>query len=191
MDINLEKLYYQICEAINALDFDAIWKGFRPLKFALYNDTECFFDGQYIEKTADFCANTSIEYKGEIIAIWNVEEEMAIPKFTSCIVHEMFHAFQEKQGWECFPNEMEALLESGKLKILLQRRTNSFMDIQSVQNQYGSLLQYQRFALLSLSGVNKDPSSLLSTGYLRRFPCNLPKHAVLPSLHAPCLQYIG
>ena len=69
MSINLEKLYDQICEAINTLDFDAIWEGFRPLKFALYNDTECFFDGRYIEKNADFCANTSIEYKGEIIAI--------------------------------------------------------------------------------------------------------------------------
>ncbi len=109
MNINLEKLYDQICETINTLDFDAIWEGFRPLKFGLYNDTECFFDGRYIEKTADFCANTSIEYKGEIIAIWNVEEEMSIPKFTSCIVHEMFHAFQEKQGWDCWPKEMEAL----------------------------------------------------------------------------------
>ncbi len=62
-----------------------------------------------IEKTADFCANTSIEYKGEMIAIWYTKTEMDIPKFTSCIVHEMFHGFQEKQGWNCFPNEMEAL----------------------------------------------------------------------------------
>ena len=109
MNTDLEKLYKQLSESIGTLDFDAIWPGFSPLKFALYNEKECFFDGRYIEKTADFCANTAIEYQGELIAIWNVEEEMAIPKFTSCIVHEMFHAFQEKQGWDCFANEMEAL----------------------------------------------------------------------------------
>lgn len=109
MSMDLKNLYDKICKAIGHLDFDIIWKGFRPLKFALYNDTECYFDGRYIEKTADFCANTAIDYKGEKIAIWYVETEMDIPKFTSCIVHEMFHAFQEKQGWECFPNEMEAL----------------------------------------------------------------------------------
>ncbi len=50
MDIDLEKLYGQIYEAIKTLDFDAVWKGFRPLKFALYNDTECFFDGHYYRK---------------------------------------------------------------------------------------------------------------------------------------------
>ena len=109
MSINLERLYDQLCGSINTLDLDAVWKGFRPLKFALYNDTECFFDGRYIEKTADFCANTVIEYNGDKIAIWYAETEMDIPKFTSCIVHEMFHAFQEKQGWDCWPNEMEAL----------------------------------------------------------------------------------
>ncbi|MCR5278765.1 MAG: hypothetical protein K6E19_04915 [Lachnospiraceae bacterium] len=34
---------------------------------------------------------------------------MEIPKITSCIVHEMFHGYQEAQGWNCFAKEMEAL----------------------------------------------------------------------------------
>ena len=93
MNTILEDLYNQIKEIICALDFEAIWKGFRPYKFALYNDTECFFDGKYIEKTSDFCANTSITFQGEIIAIWKVEVELEIPIFVSKIVHEMFHAF--------------------------------------------------------------------------------------------------
>ena len=109
MTTSLEILYNQLCEKIHSLDFEAIWKGFRPFKFALYNDRECFFDGKYIEKTDDFCANTAIKFQGEMIAIWKVEENLDISVFTSKIVHEMFHAFQDEQGWKCFPNEMEAL----------------------------------------------------------------------------------
>ena len=54
----LEELYQQIYNNIKKINFDLIWKGFAPTKFALYNETECFFDGKYIEKTSDFVANT-------------------------------------------------------------------------------------------------------------------------------------
>ena len=106
---NLEALYNRVTEAISKVDFTKLWEGFKPLKFALYNETECFFDGHYVEKTADFCANTAIEYQGEVIAIWNVEQEMPTPLFASKIIHEMFHAFQDRQGWDCWAKEMEAL----------------------------------------------------------------------------------
>ena len=106
---DLEDLYKKIADAITQIDFSKLWEGFKPLKFALYNDEECYFNGSYIEKTADFCANTAIEFQGEVIAIWRVEEDLAIPVFASKIVHEMFHAFQDVQGWKCFAKEMEAL----------------------------------------------------------------------------------
>ena len=105
---NLEELYTQVKEAIAKLDFEQIWEGFKPLKFALYDDEKCYFNGKYIEKTADFCANTAIEYQDDVIAIWHVQNELDLSVLTSKIVHEMFHAFQEKQGWKCFPNEKEA-----------------------------------------------------------------------------------
>lgn len=108
-NMNLEEKYNQLKESIAKVDFARLWEGFVPLKFALYNDTECYFDGRYIEKTDDFCANTAIEYQGEIIAIWNVMEEMEIGEFTSKIIHEMFHGFQQLQGWDCWPKETEAL----------------------------------------------------------------------------------
>ena len=106
---DLEDLYNKVTEAISEVDFSKLWEGFKLLKFALYNETGCFFDGHYVEKTADFCANTAIEYQGEVIAIWNVEQEMSTPVFASKIIHEMFHAFQDRQGWDCFAKEMEAL----------------------------------------------------------------------------------
>lgn len=107
--MQLDELYFKTAEAISKLDFSRIWPGFKPLKFALYDNEKCFFDGAYIEKSGEFCANTSIEFRGEQIAIWNVMEELDIPVMTSKMVHEMFHGFQHINGWNCGPNEMEAL----------------------------------------------------------------------------------
>ena len=100
MTRTLEQLYFDIKSNISRIDFSKLWEGFEPLKFALYNDEECFFNGNYIEKTDDFLANTSILYKGEKIAIWKVQEEIDSVLLTSKIVHEMFHGFQEL-GNEC------------------------------------------------------------------------------------------
>ena len=107
--MDLEKLFHEVNAAVSGLDFKSIWPGFRPLRFALYDSETCIFDGRRIEKTDAFTANTSIEYNGEQIAIWMVQDEPEIPVLASKIVHEMFHGFQTKQGWDCWPNEMEAL----------------------------------------------------------------------------------
>ncbi len=107
--MNLEIQYREVKEAISSLDLGSIWPGFKPLKFALYDDENCFFDGHYIEKTDVFCANTSIVYEGEQIAIWMVQQEMDNSVLTSKIVHEMFHGYQSIMGWNCWPNELEAL----------------------------------------------------------------------------------
>ncbi|MBQ4425975.1 MAG: hypothetical protein IJM83_00025 [Firmicutes bacterium] len=107
--MDLEKLYRQVDEMLSKLDFDRIWPGFKPLRFALYDEEKCFFGGRYVEKTDDFCANTSIIYQGEQIAIWKAAEETDLSVLTSKMVHEMFHGFQRQQGWDCWPNETEAL----------------------------------------------------------------------------------
>ncbi|MBP5278896.1 MAG: hypothetical protein J6Z03_00295 [Erysipelotrichaceae bacterium] len=107
--MDLEALHAQVKQAILSLDFDVIWPGFKPLRFALYDHKTCCFDGRYIEKTDDFCANTSIVYQGEQIAIWMVQQEMEISILASKIVHEMFHGYQNIMGWDCWPNELEAL----------------------------------------------------------------------------------
>ena len=121
--MDLDNLYAQVMNAVSALDFSRIWPGFEPLKFALYDDKRCFFDGQYVEKTDAFCANTSIVYNGEQIAIWMVAQEYDIDILTSKIVHEMFHGYQNLRGWDCWPNELEALYryryDAGNLSIKL------------------------------------------------------------------------
>lgn len=108
MDLSL--IYREIKQKIDMVDFPSLWNGFHPVKFALYNENKCFFNGHYIEKTDKFLANTSIEYNGGHIAIWNINEEPEdMDSLAASIIHEMFHAFQMISG-ECrHPNEMEAL----------------------------------------------------------------------------------
>ena len=127
--MNLEALYDRVSERLSALDFRQIWPGFAPLKFALYDAERCFFDGRYIEKTADFCANTSIVYQGEQIAIWMVQEEPEASVLASKLVHEMFHGFQRLQGWDCWPDEMEALFhwEYSAENLSLKLRENELL----------------------------------------------------------------
>ena len=108
-EINIKDLYDKINGIIKKISFEDLWHGFKAVKFALYNDNACYFDGKYIEKTAEFTANTAILYKGEYIAIWYVQDEMNLNVFVSKIIHEMFHAYQNQNKWGSFTNEMEAL----------------------------------------------------------------------------------
>ena len=107
--MKLDKLYGLVSKAVSSLDLAGIWPGFSPLRFALYDKDACFFNGSYIEKTDAFCANTAIVYQGEPIAIWTVDGEPDISVLTAKIVHEMFHAYQIGQGWDCWADEMDAL----------------------------------------------------------------------------------
>ena len=121
--MDLKRLYYEVKSYIDMIDFSKLWRGFEPLKFALYSEKECFFDGAYIEKTDAFLANTSILYNGEWIAIWNVQEEMNPIVLTSKMIHEMFHGFQKMHHDRRFPDEMDALYnyqyEEGNLNLKL------------------------------------------------------------------------
>ena len=39
--MKLDKIYFEIQNYIDKLDFSKLWSGFEPLKFALYTDDEC------------------------------------------------------------------------------------------------------------------------------------------------------
>ncbi len=110
--MELHKAYEEVKRRLDTVDFSSLWRGFAPLKFALYNGSECFFDGKYIEKATEFYANTSIEYNGERIAIWNLSGGTRdLDALASLIAHEMFHGFQHIQGESRWADEMEALFD--------------------------------------------------------------------------------
>ncbi|MBE6984252.1 MAG: hypothetical protein E7434_01320 [Ruminococcaceae bacterium] len=87
-------LYHLVKAEVDKVDFSSLWDGFAPLRFALYDQELCCFDGEMIKKTNDFLANTAINYRGEWIAIWNVSDEIDPKILASKMVHEMFHGFQ-------------------------------------------------------------------------------------------------
>ena len=109
MSKSLKELYDEVNIYLKKVNFNNIWNGFKPLKFALYNDKECYFDGSYIDKTNLFLGNTAINYNGQMIAIWNVMEEINPIILTSKMAHEMFHGCQNLNDEKRFPNEMHAI----------------------------------------------------------------------------------
>lgn len=148
--IKLDELYCAVDKYIKLVDFNKLWSEFKPLKFALYNDKECFYDGKYITKTEKFLANTAINYNGEVIAIWNVLEDMNPIILASKMVHEMFHGFQMMNNESRFPNEMDALYhykysdENLSIKLLENRLINELIDNYD-NDKFDELLSYRKY----------------------------------------------
>lgn len=104
----MKTLYEKICRQIKRIDFEALWPGFHPYPFALYDGTDAVLDGQLMDCPEDFRGNTTVLFKGRQIAVWNVG--YGLPKdeerFASSLVHEMFHAFQMERKETRFPNDL-------------------------------------------------------------------------------------
>jgi len=119
----MRKLYNAINNMLIKVDFSAIWPGFQKCPFALYNETDVYFESEVIPCDNRFLGNTSIEYNGEYIAIWKVKNPSAEDSqlLASNMVHEMFHVFQKNQNEKRFPNDLVMLdypvnLENYQLK---------------------------------------------------------------------------
>jgi len=148
--MNLKKIYHEIKTYIDIVDFSKLWQGFTPLKFAIYTDSQCFFDGEYIEKTDVFLANTSIFHNGEWIAIWRVQEEEDPIVLTSKIVHEMFHGFQMMHHESRFFDDVDALYnykyeeENLNLK-LIENQLLCHLSTQFDKDKFKELLQIRKY----------------------------------------------
>ncbi len=148
--MDLQRLYYEVKSYIDIVDFSKLWRGFKPLKFALYTDNECFFDGTYIEKTDDFLGNTSILYNGEWTAIWYVQEEINSIVLTSKMIHEMFHGFQSMHKDSRFANELDALYnykyEEGNLDLKLKENQLLYsLSAQFDKEKFREFLQIRKY----------------------------------------------
>ncbi len=148
--MDLERLYYEVKNYIDTVDFSKLWRGFEPLKFALYTDKECFFDGAYVEKTDEFLANTSILYNGEWIAIWYVQEEMNPIVLTSKMIHEMFHGFQRMHNESRVFDDLDALYhykyEEGNLNLKLKENHLLYhLSTKFDKEMFGQFLQIRKY----------------------------------------------
>ncbi len=108
----LQHFHHTIQARIHRLDFSALWPGFRPTRFALYDDKRACVDGQLMGKPAHFYGNTALAHEGETIAIWYLDkrsEARDIDALSASIVHEMFHAYQTACNDTRAPHEWKAL----------------------------------------------------------------------------------
>lgn len=108
--MDLMELYRETAKRLSRIDLDSLFRGFSPLRFAVYSGNECCLDGELIEKPAAFVANTSVEYEGGQVAIWDVSHGIGdLDEFAASMVHEMFHGFQNLSGESRYPDENAAL----------------------------------------------------------------------------------
>lgn len=116
MDGNrLKEVWQALDDRLAGIDFEAIWPGFSPVDFALYTPLIMCFKGQISDKPASFMGNTALEYEGSCIAIWDMsytilEDGESLDRLAANLVHEMFHAFQHRQGDRRFAKDLELLL---------------------------------------------------------------------------------
>ena len=109
--MQLQKIYRDVDEILKKVDFQQIAPGFRRYRFAVYTEKEICLDGQMMPYHEQFMGNTSLDYNGEYIAIWNVGfdpiEDME--QLAASMVHEMFHCHQNTLGEKRFPSDLKLL----------------------------------------------------------------------------------
>ena len=146
--MDLEKTV-ELAEKISALlekHAGDAWPGFRPYPFVLYDKIAQVAVGEGFParfsklrgniwtatgEEPDFFGNTSIEYNGQLTAIWDVTTwafDAKISAHASCIGHEMFHCFQSGFAKKNVGNIMQAATyPHSALSILLTIKENKLL----------------------------------------------------------------
>ncbi|WP_033164659.1 hypothetical protein [Clostridium sp. KNHs205] len=133
----MRQLYAEVADIIKSIDFSILWKGFHPYPFALYNVETIWLEKEEIPYQSEFCANTCIHFRNELLAIWQIteSEERELDKIklfhnsiaenlelsqrmqirhlavtiAAGVVHEMFHCYQEELGESRYPDDLKLL----------------------------------------------------------------------------------
>jgi hypothetical protein len=147
--MNLETTYTEVLKRLKKINFSSLYPSFKQYDFALYNRRNVYINGKTIDKTQEFLANTAIQYNGDYIAIWNLQDDMDLDVLSSKIVHEMFHAHQMNQNDQRFPNDLDALyiydynLENLSIKYEEHKLIISLLSDFSF-NRYQKLLSFRK-----------------------------------------------
>lgn len=106
----LLNLYKSINKIISTVDFNALYPGFEPFDFALYDEEYVIIKNKVIPYDNRFVGNTAIYYDKDYIAIWQVDSiYVHYNILASKIIHEMFHAWQYTLKEKRFPDEFMGL----------------------------------------------------------------------------------
>ncbi len=111
----MRELYNEIVNNIEKICFEKLWAGFHKYEFALYTSQNVLFEDKLFPWDDRFLGNTTIQYEGSYIAIWNVENDFLndenedIDILTANLIHEMFHAYQCANAEKRFPRDLLTL----------------------------------------------------------------------------------
>lgn len=108
----MRQLYEKIERLLQLVQYEDICPGFRRCSFALYNGDHVWLKGRIIPWDERFIGNTSIDFEGGFIAIYQVEnpQEADVEVLTADLVHEMFHAHQQRSGENRYPDDLKLLV---------------------------------------------------------------------------------
>lgn len=123
----MKKLYEKIAEKLAQINFNNIWNGFKRCRFALYDDSTVILGAQEFPVDGRFRGNTCIDFEGEYIAIWRVEDSdyQDIDLLAANVVHEMFHVYQRNNMDLDYPNDLKILsLDAGADYYLMKLTEN-------------------------------------------------------------------
>lgn len=109
--MELMAIYNTLSDILCALDYEALFPGFRRYPFAIYTQGEVCLDGKLLPYEDCFRGNTSILYQGENTAIWNCEADPIVDLeiLAYQMVHEMFHCHQLANKESVFPSDLALL----------------------------------------------------------------------------------
>lgn len=104
----MNSLIKEIKLRLEKINFSHLWLGFKPYRFALYDDKKVYLDDLVFKVDNRFLGNTAIDFEGEKIAIWQIypKQEIDLDILTSKLIHEMFHAYQMDCQEKRYPNEL-------------------------------------------------------------------------------------
>ena len=108
----LKEIHLEISRRLEQLDFDLLWKEFKVYSFAIYNNEYICLDGEILPYNNKFLGNTTIQYEGQQIAIWNIGMDPVkdLDILTGHLVHEMFHCFQVENQESRYANDLILLM---------------------------------------------------------------------------------
>ena len=107
----MRQLYEKIERYLRLVQYEDICPGFRRCSFALYNRDHVCLRDRIIPWDKRFIGNTSIYFEGDFIAIFQVESprEADAEILAADLVHEMFHAHQQRSGENRYPDDLKLL----------------------------------------------------------------------------------
>ena len=147
-----------VAEQLDRLDFSSLYPGYHRFPFALYNEEQVCLEGRMIPWDNRFLGNTSIEYEGQRIAIWNVALDPQPPvALAASMVHEMFHCYQFEQGESRFPDDLRLLhIPTEPTFYLLKLAENRAL---AAACRTGDSAEWERFAALRNARAQKFPDA--------------------------------